>query len=248
MPPAEQQATRRMAETAALLADELFPEVPLRQWVISFPFPLRFLFAAHPGAMGKVLGIVYRAISTHLTHKDGLKRKEGATGAVTLLQRFGSALNLNVHFAEVLPGSLPALRSRRPLIEFWITCAGRNRMHLLNRSWCHTRELHLARCLFSQERSPHYHSSTSRGTTEYQIGIDSCGLQPENDSKRSASGPMQARFQHTRWPSLGSIHVKHRDAGRKNFPMAPLFVLYLGRIGGERPHLTLSGQPSNVLY
>jgi hypothetical protein len=29
-----------MAETAALLADEVFPEVPLRQWVISFPFPL----------------------------------------------------------------------------------------------------------------------------------------------------------------------------------------------------------------
>jgi len=29
------------AETAALLGDEVFPDVPLRQWVISFPFPLR---------------------------------------------------------------------------------------------------------------------------------------------------------------------------------------------------------------
>jgi hypothetical protein len=66
----------------------------LRQWVISFPFPLRFLFAAHPQSMAKVLGIVYRAISTYLIHKAGLKRKEGATGAVTLIQRFGSALNL----------------------------------------------------------------------------------------------------------------------------------------------------------
>ena len=46
---------RRMAETAALLSDEVFPDVPLRQWVISFPFPLRYLFAAHPQAMGKVL-------------------------------------------------------------------------------------------------------------------------------------------------------------------------------------------------
>ena len=60
---------RRMAETAALLSDEVFPDVPLRQWVISFPFPLRYLFAAHPQAMGKVLGIIYRAISTHLIHK-----------------------------------------------------------------------------------------------------------------------------------------------------------------------------------
>jgi ribosomal protein S27E len=67
---------RRMAETAALLADEVFPDVPLRQWVISFPFPLRYLFAAHPQAMGKVLGIVYRAISTHLIHKAGFNLKD----------------------------------------------------------------------------------------------------------------------------------------------------------------------------
>ena len=49
---------RRMAETAALLADEVFRDVPLRQWVISLPLPLRYLFAAHPQAMAKVLGIV----------------------------------------------------------------------------------------------------------------------------------------------------------------------------------------------
>ena len=89
---------RRMAETATLLSDEVFPNVPLRQWVISFPFPLRYLFAAHPQAMGKVLSIVYRAISTHLIHKAGFSLKDGATGAVTLIQRFGSALNLNIHF------------------------------------------------------------------------------------------------------------------------------------------------------
>jgi hypothetical protein len=45
--------------------------------------------------MGKVLRIVYRAISTHLIHKAGFSIKDGATGAVTLIQRFGSALNLN---------------------------------------------------------------------------------------------------------------------------------------------------------
>ena len=74
-----------MAETAALLADEVFPDVPLRQWVISFPFPLRYLFAAYPQAMGKVLGIVYRAISTHLIHKAGLSLKDGATGLSNIL-------------------------------------------------------------------------------------------------------------------------------------------------------------------
>jgi len=38
----------------------------MRQWVLSVPFPLRFLFASQPAIMGKVLGIVYRAIATHL--------------------------------------------------------------------------------------------------------------------------------------------------------------------------------------
>lgn len=35
---------RRMAESAALLVDEVLPEQPMRQWVLSFPFQLRFLF------------------------------------------------------------------------------------------------------------------------------------------------------------------------------------------------------------
>tara|TARA_B110000305_G_scaffold209670_1_gene242813 strand:- start:60 stop:1361 length:1302 start_codon:yes stop_codon:yes gene_type:complete len=103
-----------MAETAALLADEVFPDVPLRQWVISFPFPLRYLFAAHPQAMGKVLGIVYRAISTHLIHKSELSLKEGATGAVTLIQRFGSALNLNIHFHILFLDGVYVHRDNRP--------------------------------------------------------------------------------------------------------------------------------------
>jgi hypothetical protein len=46
--------------------------------------------------MGKVLHIVYRAISTHLLHKDGISLKEDATGAVALIQRFGPALKLNM--------------------------------------------------------------------------------------------------------------------------------------------------------
>ena len=89
---------RRMAESAALLVDEVFPEQPVRQWVLSFPYPLRFLFASRPEIMGRVLGIVYRVIATHLVNKAGFTRKTARTGAVTLIQRFGSALNLHVHF------------------------------------------------------------------------------------------------------------------------------------------------------
>jgi len=80
---------RRMVESAALLVDEVLPARPIRQWVLSVPFPLRFLFAAYPELMGRVLGIVTRAISTHLAHQAGFTRREAPTGAVTLIQRLG---------------------------------------------------------------------------------------------------------------------------------------------------------------
>ena len=89
---------RRMAETAALLVDEVLPRQPVRQWVLSLPFALRYLLATRPEVITQVLGIVYRAISGHLIRKAGLTRASAVTGAVTLIQRFGSALNLNVHF------------------------------------------------------------------------------------------------------------------------------------------------------
>jgi ribosomal protein S27E len=89
---------RRMAESAALLVDEVLPHRPMRQWVLSVPHPLRFLFASQPKVMGKVLGIVYRTLATHLIHKAGYKNCDAHTGAVTLVQRFGGALNLNIHF------------------------------------------------------------------------------------------------------------------------------------------------------
>ena len=37
------------------LVDEILPHQPMRQWVLSAPFPLRFLFASHPNVMGKVM-------------------------------------------------------------------------------------------------------------------------------------------------------------------------------------------------
>ncbi len=87
---------RRMVDSAALLVDEILPHQPMRQWVLSVPFPLRFLFASQPAVMGKVLGIVYRVIATHLTRKAGYTKATARTGAVTLIQCFGGALNLNI--------------------------------------------------------------------------------------------------------------------------------------------------------
>jgi hypothetical protein len=76
----------------------VLPARPLRQWVLSLPYALRFLLATNPAALTQVLGVVYRTISGFLLQRSGLTRATGATGAVTLVQRFGSALNLNIHF------------------------------------------------------------------------------------------------------------------------------------------------------
>jgi ribosomal protein S27E len=106
---------RRMADTAALLVDEVLPEVPIRQWVLSVPFPLRFLFARKPAAMGVVLRLVVRAIESWLIGRCGHTRANAQGGAVTLVQRFGSALNMNIHFHMlILDGVYAADRQGRP--------------------------------------------------------------------------------------------------------------------------------------
>ena len=78
---------RRMAESSALLVDEIFPHQSVRQWVLSFPFQLRFLFASRPVITGRVLGIVNRVISMHLDKKAGYSQKTARTGAVTLIRK-----------------------------------------------------------------------------------------------------------------------------------------------------------------
>ena len=88
-----------MADSAAHLVDAVLPKRPIRQWVLSVPYQLRFLFATNPGVMSQVLTIVHRVIGTFLIHRAGMTVKSGAqSGAVTLIQRFGSALNMNTHF------------------------------------------------------------------------------------------------------------------------------------------------------
>ena len=78
---------RRIVESAALLVDQVLPDVPIRQWVQSVPFTLRFLFANDPAAMGSALGFVYRCIARRLPRKAGFNRTRGHCGAVTLIQR-----------------------------------------------------------------------------------------------------------------------------------------------------------------
>lgn len=89
---------RRMSETAAHLVDEVLPVQNIRQWVLSFPLPLRFLLSARPKIMTRALDITQSTISAYYRSKAQLIKAQSKTGSVTLIQRFGGSLNLNVHF------------------------------------------------------------------------------------------------------------------------------------------------------
>ena len=92
---------RCMAQTATHLVDHVIPRVPVRQWVrvcqVLLPIPLRLLLAAQPKLVTPVLQVVLRVITRHLLDQTGLKAEQADSGAITLIQRFGSAANLNIH-------------------------------------------------------------------------------------------------------------------------------------------------------
>src|SRR5687767_13563888 len=106
-----------MADTAAHLVDRVFPVVPVRQWVLSLPFALRYRMAYDSRLMGDVLNVFVRAVFSELRKRarQSLDCRSSQCGAVTFVQRFGDALNANVHFHMlVLDGVFAAGEDGRP--------------------------------------------------------------------------------------------------------------------------------------
>jgi len=94
-------AARRMAQTAAHLVECVIPWVSTRQWVVSVPIPLRYWMAASQDLTAQVHTIIRTTIGQYYVNQAvtrGLPRANVQPGSVTFLQRFGSALNVNLHF------------------------------------------------------------------------------------------------------------------------------------------------------
>lgn len=94
---------RRMTEWAARLVDEVLPRVPVRQWVLSLPYRLRYLLAWNHALARAVLGVYVRLLlgfQRHRARRYGIR--DGRSGSVTVIQRFGGGLNLNVHYHTLL--------------------------------------------------------------------------------------------------------------------------------------------------
>ena len=97
-------ATRRMQDTAAHLNDRVLVDAPHRQWVLSMPRRIRYLLAYRPDLITRVLDRFLRvAFAWQRLRARRLGLPGAVCGAVTFVQRFGSALNLNVHFHALLP-------------------------------------------------------------------------------------------------------------------------------------------------
>lgn len=63
----------------------------------NLPISLRVLFASHTHLLSPVLHVIQRAISTSLIKQARFNRRDAQTGAITLIQHFGSAANFNIH-------------------------------------------------------------------------------------------------------------------------------------------------------
>lgn len=94
---------RRMSNTAAHLVDTVLPALPYRQWVLSFPRRVRFLLASDHDLLSAVLAMALRKIFSW--QKRAARRlgiHDPMCGAIGFVQRFGSLVNLNCHFHNVL--------------------------------------------------------------------------------------------------------------------------------------------------
>jgi len=87
---------RRMAERSARWVDGLLPYRRIRQWVLTVPWPRRWLFARRHDLARGVLREAIAVLSDAYADRSGVSG--GRTGSVTAIQRFGSGLSLNVHF------------------------------------------------------------------------------------------------------------------------------------------------------
>ena len=90
-------SARRATDTAVHLTDHVLPRVPYRQWVFTLPYRLRFLLSRDPQRLTRVQGACIRALFVAARKRAravGLQARH--PGAITFVQRFGSALRLNV--------------------------------------------------------------------------------------------------------------------------------------------------------
>jgi hypothetical protein len=93
-----------MADTAAHLVDRVFPAVPVRQYVLSLPFALRYRLAFDHKLCSQVLRIFVQTVFSSLKRRARrrFQMRKAYCGSVTFVQRAGGSINLNPHFHSLI--------------------------------------------------------------------------------------------------------------------------------------------------
>jgi hypothetical protein len=96
---------RRMNQMALQLVESVIPRVPVRQWVLTFPPPLRYLLAYDNALCSRALALFVEQVLRHyrfvLSREHGVDIDRLQGGAVTSIQRVGSALQASLHFHTI---------------------------------------------------------------------------------------------------------------------------------------------------
>lgn len=97
----------------------------MRQWVLTLPSALRYRLACDSSLVSTVLQMFVRAVCASIRRRAGIPglKREARCGAVSFVQRFGDALNLNVHFADFgwVPNAHPIGSTVETEDGHWIT-------------------------------------------------------------------------------------------------------------------------------
>ena len=110
-----------MVERAVHWVDRVFPRVPVRQWVLTFPWPLRLRLARNHDSLKALHGIFSRAVRRWYCQRARalLGLRDARTGAVTALQRAGSDLSLNPHFHALFIDGVYAIDPETGQLRFY---------------------------------------------------------------------------------------------------------------------------------
>jgi len=92
----------------------------MRQWVLSLPVSLRYRIAYDGALLTPILDAFIRAVCASLRRRarERYQARRPQCGAVTFVQRFGGAINLNVHFHTLAFDGVYAVDHEAGTIEF----------------------------------------------------------------------------------------------------------------------------------
>lgn len=93
---------RRMRDRGEFIVENVIGDAPTRQWVHTFPRPLRSYLAFDPGLtsvlLSQFLGIVFALLRRKARREVGNRFGKMDPGSMSTIQRWSSFLDLNVHF------------------------------------------------------------------------------------------------------------------------------------------------------